>query len=52
MNIRNATILGLTAAFIALPVIGPSPAHAQDTKKAATPATPKVGERIGDWVFQ
>lgn len=39
MKIKNAIILGLTAAFIALP------ATAQDAK-------PKIGERIGDWIFQ
>lgn len=49
MNIRKSAILGLTAAILAVPAFVPSPAHAQDTKKAAAP---KVGERIGDWVFQ
>ena len=39
MKIKTAAFLGLAAAFIALPAI------AQDAK-------PKLGERIGDWVFQ
>ena len=39
MNICKAVILGLAAALLSFP------AAAQDTK-------PKVGERIGDWVFQ
>jgi invasion protein IalB len=39
MNIRKAAILGVAAALLSFP------AAAQDAK-------PKVGERIGDWVFQ
>ena len=39
MKFRIAAFMGLAAAFIALP------ATAQDAKL-------KVGERIGDWVFQ
>ena len=39
MKITTAAVLGLAAAFLA------SPAAAQDKK-------PKIGERIGDWVFQ
>lgn len=39
MKIKNAVILGLAATFLALP------ATAQDAK-------PKLGERIGDWVYQ
>lgn len=39
MKFKIAAIMGIAAAFIALP------ATAQEAK-------PKVGERIGDWVFQ
>ena len=39
MKIRTAALLGLATAFLAAPAV------AQDAK-------PKVGERIGDWVFQ
>jgi hypothetical protein len=48
MNIRKTAVLGLTAAFLASPVISASPAFAQDAKKAAAP---KVGERIGAGCF-
>lgn len=39
MKIKIAAMMGIAAAFIALPA-------------AAQEAKPKVGERIGDWVFQ
>lgn len=39
MKIKITAILGIAAAFFALPA-------------AAQEAKPKVGERIGDWVFQ
>lgn len=39
MNIRKAIILGLAAALLSFPA-------------AAQNADPKVGQRIGDWVFQ
>tara|TARA_R110000868_G_scaffold143281_4_gene361292 strand:- start:4943 stop:5470 length:528 start_codon:yes stop_codon:yes gene_type:complete len=43
MKIRKAAILGLTAVLLSFP------AAAQDAKPDGVP---KVGERIGDWVFQ
>lgn len=47
MKYRTTAILGLAATLFMAPAL--IPAHAQDTKPATTP---KVGERIGDWVFQ
>lgn len=49
MKFRKAAILGLAAAILAAPTLAPAPVHAQNATKAVTP---KVGERIGDWVFQ
>lgn len=39
MKITTAAVLGLAAAFVAFPAV------AQDKE-------PKIGERIGDWIFQ
>lgn len=44
MKIKTAALIGLAAAFIALPAMLQN-ASAQDAK-------PKVGERMGDWIFQ
>lgn len=45
MKYSKFAIFGLAAAMF----LAAAPAHAQDAKTAATP---KVGERIGDWIFQ